>query len=428
MTRYALITVLLTIAGALAYPLASSPAHAQSAEVPGQRYQVLFEDLPEPDPGSGARNPPTVVEREAGDVLQVPPGFEVNLFASGLAHPRWMAIAPNGDVFLAETREGRITVMRDADHDGVAELVETFAFGYQRPHGLAFHDGYLYVADLQAVWRVPYVEGALTARGREPVTELGALGTPNGHWSRNIVFDPSGEYFYVAIGSRTNINEEPVPRATVQRFRTDGTDQTTYAGGLRNPVGIAFNPGTDDLYVVVNERDGYGDELVPDYFTRVEEGAFFGWPYAYLGPHPDPVFGAIRPDLVEASQAPDILFQAHSAPVGLTFYADGNFPEAYRNGAFVAHRGSWNSGSPTGYRIAFVPFDGNAPAGGYEVFATGFWRHGTETAEVWGRPAGLVIAADGSMLIADDAGQAVWRISYVGDVSEENLDTAAEGE
>ena len=417
---------------ALCAGLLVSPALAQSPEMVGQRYQVLFEDLPPPSAGTGARNPPSIVQRGPEDTLQVPEGFEVNLYASGLAHPRWMTLAPNGDVFLAETREGRITVLRDEDQDGIADRVETFSSGYQRPHGLAFHDGFLYVADLQAVWRVPYVNGALSARGREPITALGALGAANGHWTRNIVFDPSGDYFYVAIGSRTNVNEEPAPRGSIQRFRIDGTEQTTFAGGLRNPVGIAFFPGTSDLFTVVNERDGYGDDLVPDYFTKVEEGAFYGWPYAYLGPHPDPVFGAIRPDLVAATRAPDLLFQAHSAPVGLTFYDGDKFPEVYRNGAFVTHRGSWNSDAPTGYRVAFIPFEDGAPAGDYEVFATGFWRRGLETAEVWGRPAGLLVAADGSLLVADDTSRSIWRITYVGtgsaDMENTNPESPEEGE
>ena len=404
-----------TALAVLVVAIMSAPsAFAQSSTQVGQQVQLTFGQLTDPLPGSGSRNSPTVVDRAANDSLTVPDGFEVNLFASGLEHPRWMAIAPNGDVFLSETREGRITVLRDEDQDGVAEIIETFASGYNRPHGLAFLGDYLYVADLQAVWRVPYVDGALSATGREPVTELGALGTPNGHWTRNIVFSPDASQFYVAIGSRSNLNEEPVPRASVQRFNLDGSEQTTFAGGLRNPVGIAFNPGTDDLFVVVNERDGYGDEMVPDYFTQIEEGEFFGWPYAYLGPNPDPEFGEVRPDLVEQTASPDVLFQAHSAPVGLVFYDGDRFPDTYRNGAFVAHRGSWNSGVPTGYRVVFVPFEDGSPTGGYEVFADGFWRSGTDTAQVWGRPAGLTIAADGSMLIADDAGKAIWRVSYVG--------------
>ncbi len=392
-----------------------SPVHAQPASEVGQWIEVRFEDLPPPAPGTGVRNPPTVVTREEGEGLNVPPGFEANLFAEGLAHPRWMAIAPNGDVFLAETREGRITVLRDEDGDGAADLSETFASGYERPHGLAFHEGALYVADLQAVWRVPYEAGALSGRGREAVTERGALGAANGHWTRNLVFSPDGAHFYVAIGSRTNMEKEPEPRATVQRFRADGTEQITFTGGLRNPVGIAFHPHTDELYVVVNERDGYGDELVPDYLTRIGEGDFFGWPYAYLGPHPDPRWGDERPDLVAITSTPDVLFQSHSAPVGFVFYDGAQFPAGYHGGAFVAHRGSWNAGRPTGYRIVFVPFEESRPTGGYQVFADGFRRGGDETAEVWGRPAGLAVAQDGSLLIADDAGGTIWRIAYTGE-------------
>ena len=386
-----------------------------AGDAPGDTIHVRFEDLPDPAPGTGTFNAPQVVPRTEDDGLDVPPGFAATLFAEGLAHPRWMAIAANGDVFLAESREGRITVLRDTDGDGAADLIQTFAAGYQRPHGLAFHDGALYVADVQAVWRVPYEDGALTGRGREPITPRGALGSGSGHWTRNIVFSPDGAYFYVAIGSRSNLAADPEPRATVQRFNADGTGQVTFAGGMRNPVGIAFYPGTNDLYTVVNERDGYGDDLVPDYFTSIDQDDFFGWPYAYLGPHADPRYGADRPDLVELTRAPDVLFAAHSSPIGLVFYDGDQFPAPYRGGAFVAHRGSWNTSQPTGYRVVFVPFSGGRPEGGYEVFASGFRRGGDARAEVWGRPAGLAIAADGSLLIADDTGGTIWRITYNGE-------------
>jgi len=391
-------------------------AYAQVPDgTPGQSYFIQFSDLPPPVPGTGTFNAPRVVPRADSDTLEVPPGFQASLFATGLAHPRYMAIAPNGDVFLSESREGRITVLRDEDGDGAADLIQTFASGYQRPHGLAFHDGALYVADVQAVWRVPYEPGALSGRGREPITPRGALGPSSGHWTRNIVFSPDGEYFYLAIGSRSNVAVEPEPRATVQRFNADGTGQVTFAGGMRNPVGISFYPGTDDLYVVVNERDGYGDDLVPDYFTRVRQDDFFGWPYAYLGPHADPQYGADRPDLVGLTRAPDVLFAAHSAPIGLVFCEGDLFPAPYRGGAFVAHRGSWNTSQPTGYRVVFVPFERGRPRGGYEVFASGFRRGGEGTAEVWGRPAGLAIAQDGSLLIADDTGGTIWRVTYTGE-------------
>ena len=197
-----------------------------------------------------------------------------------------------------------------------------------------------------------------------------------------------------------------------QVFDLDGGGQRTFASGLRNPVGIAFRPGGDALYVVVNERDGVGDEMVPDYLTRIEDGDFFGWPYAYLGPNPQPGYGDRRPDLVARTKLPDVLFRSHSAPIGLVFYDGKSFPDDYRGDAFVALRGSWNAAVPRGYMIVRVPFEDGRPAGGYQVFATGFWERGENTASVWGRPAGLAVAADGSLLIADDTGGVIWRISY----------------
>ncbi len=395
--------------------LMPTAALAQSVELPGEQFFVRFDDLPLPGTGSGSFNPPDVVPRRAIDAPLVPAGFEVNLFAEGLSHPRWMTVASNGDVILAESSEGKLTLLRDADGDGVAELITTLARGYQRPHGLSIQNGTLYVADAQAVWRVPYDDGATQVRGRVPHTARGALGPSTGHWTRNIIFAPNVESFFVAIGSRRNLEIEAEPRATVQRFDADGQDQITFAGGLRNPVGIAFHPDTDELYVVVNERDGYGDDLVPDYLTRIQQGEFFGWPYAYLGPHADPDYGDRRPDLVEITTVPDVLFQAHSAPLGLVFYDGEQFPADYSGDAFVAFHGSWNRGEPTGYKIVRVPFENGRPLGGYENFATGFWRAGDSRAEVYGRPVGLAIAADGSLLVADDAGRAVWRISYVGE-------------
>lgn len=395
--------------------LSVNPAYAQSVELPGESFHITLDQLPAPEPDTDVFNPPDVVPRRAIDTPLVPEGFAANLFAENLSHPRWMTVAANGDVLLAESAEGRITLLRDTDGDGAADIIAPFARGYQRPHGLAIVGGELFVADQQAVWRLPYQPGDMEGRGRVPVTAQGALGPPNGHWTRNIVFAPDLTTFFVAVGSRRNLAIEAEPRATVQRFDSGGANQITFAGGLRNAVGIAFHPETDELYVVVNERDGYGDEMVPDYLTRIRQGEFFGWPYAYLGPNPDPEFGAERPDLVEVTTAPDVLFQAHSAPIGLVFYDGAQFPAAYQGDAFVAFRGSWNRGEPTGYKIVRVPFEGGRPLGTYENFATGFWRAGDTQAEVFGRPAGLAIAADGSLLIADDAGRAVWRISYVGE-------------
>ncbi len=403
------VAVLALAALALALPLRA----AEHGQPVGERFQILIEDLPPPYATPSASNRPRRIERPAGAALRVPEGFVVNRFAGGLEHARWMAVAPGGDILLIEPRADRITLLRDGDGDGRAELVRTFADDIRGPQGIAFSGAFLYVADRRQVWRYPYQPGQIRATApAQAVTAAGALGRGRGHSTRNIAFHPDGQSFFVAVGSRSNLGLEPEPRATVQRFARDGGAQATFASGLRNAVGIAFYPGTDDLYVVVNERDGLGDGLVPDYLTRLTAGGFYGWPYAYLGPHPDPAYGAKRPDLVAAALAPDLLFRSHSAPLGLVFYDARQFPAAYRGDAFVAFHGSWNAGRPTGYSVVRVPFEGGRPRGYYETFLSGFWARGEARAEVWGRPAGLAVAADGSLLVADDVGQAVWRISY----------------
>ncbi|MFP4004942.1 MAG: PQQ-dependent sugar dehydrogenase, partial [Alphaproteobacteria bacterium] len=325
-------------------------------------------------------------------------------------------LAPNGDVFLAQPEAGEVTLLRDADGDGKAEMKTTFAKGFKRPHGIAFVEGAVLIADIEGIWSLDYEPGDTRAEKRRRLTKRNAFGgAPGNHWTRNIAVAPDNSALYVAIGSMTNISEEPEPHATVQRFDMDGGNQTTFTAGLRNPVGIAFYPGTNHLYVVVNERDGYGDGMVPDYFTRIEEGEFFGWPYAWLGPNPDPKMKGKHPDLVKKTQVPDLLFEAHSAPIGLVFYDRDQFPKDYRGDAFVALRGSWNSGEPTGYKVVRVKFKDGEPTGWYENFAAGFWTAGEDKARVWGRPAGLLVAADGSLLIADDTGGTVWRVSWTGE-------------
>lgn len=379
------------------------------------RYEIRFEDLPKLGATPSSVNPPKRVARQPEDGLRVPQGFKADIFAEGLRHPRWMGLAPNGDVFLAEAGAGKITLLRDRDGDGKAETVTTYAKGFKRPHGIAFVEGAVLIADTEGIWSLEYGPGDTLAKKRRLLTRRGAFGgAPQNHWTRNIAVAPDRSALYVAIGSKSNISEEPRPHATVQKFDMDGGNQTTFAAGLRNPVGIAFYPGTDDLYVVVNERDGYGDAQVPDYLTRIEKGAFYGWPYAWLGPNPDPEMKGKRPDLVKKTKRPDLLFEAHSAPIGLVFYDETQFPESYRGDAFVALRGSWNSGEPTGYKIVRVKFENGRPAGWYDNFTVGFWKAGEDRAQVWGRPAGLLIAADGSLLIADDTGGTVWRVSYEG--------------
>jgi len=395
----------------LALDLEAQPAGA--VERLGQHYQVSPSDLPDPYATPAVANPPEKVPRPSARALEVPEGFAVVAFATGLADARWLATAPDGDVFLAEPDPGKITLLRDEKGGGKATLVTTFAGGFDRPHGLAFHGGYLYVADIERVWRIPYRDGALKAEAApEPVTAAGALGSGFGHWTRDIAFRPDGSGFYVAIGSASNIGEDPSPRATIQEFGASGKAQRTFASGLRNPVGIAFHPATGELFAVVNERDGMGDDLVPDFLTHVERGAFYGWPYAYIGAHPQPGYGDKRPDLAAKTVVPDLLFRSHSAPLGLVFYTGGQFPERYRGDAFVALHGSWNSSEPRGYAVVHVPFEKGRPVGGYENFVTGFWIAGEKRAQVWGRPVGLAIAKDGSLLIADDVGQSIWRVSY----------------
>jgi len=396
----------------LAFSVGPSGIGRAADVAPGTRFEVRPEDLPPPYETPSARNGPRALAPPAAGLPRVPAGFAVNLFAAGLSSARNLITAPNGDLFLAESRAGRITLLRDEDGDGVADLILVFASGLQEPYGLAVRPGALYVADLRGTWRFDYEAGDKTARGQaELITPEGAFGPAGGHRTRNLAFSPDGARFYVAIGSASNIAEDPSPRASIQVFEADGSGQRSFATGLRNPVGMAIHPDSGDLYVVVNERDGLGDELVPDYLTRVEDGDFFGWPYAYIGTNPQPGFAERRPDLVARSRVPDLLFLSHSAPLGLVFYDHDAFPEAYRGNAFVALHGSWNAARPRGYVVARVPFEDGRPAGHYEAFMTGFWIAGDRQAGVWGRPAGLAVAADGSLLVADDLGNRIWRVS-----------------
>lgn len=397
---------------ALAMPRA---AIAQVGQQPGERLSIDPHTLPAPYASPSASNPPRRVARPADARLRVPPGFAVSLFAEGMQGPRNFAVAPNGDVFVVESFVNRIVVLRAPPGASQAAQREVFVEGLRRPHGVQFVGDHLYVADLERVWRIAYQPGDLKARARpEPVTADGQLGTQNGHFTRNLIFAPDGSHFFAAIGSAGNIGEEPAPRATVVRFRADGSNREVVAAGTRNPVGLAFRPGTNELWTVVNERDGLGDGLVPDYLARVTDGAFYGWPYAYIGPNPQPGFGQRRPDLVAQTRVPDLLFESHSAPIGLTFYSGTSFPAEYRGDAFVALRGSWNANLPRGYVIARVPFRDGRPVGHYETFAAGFWIGGEGRADVWGRPAGVAVAADGALLIADDTGNTIWRVQWQG--------------
>ena len=385
---------------------------AQSADLPGQRFSISPASLSKPYATPAVANDSKAIARAAGALPKAPAGFTVSIFADNLPHARWMTVASNGDVFLAESDAGKIVVLRPSPDGTHAAKIRTFASGFDRPHGLAIHGGALYVADVKSLWRIPYSDGALGASGKRIHLADTTPAQGVGHFTRDIVFDSKGT-LYLTIGSRNNTSEDPLPYASVQIVKPDGS-LWTFASGLRDPVGIAFYPGTDDLYVTVNERDGLGDDLPPDYLTRIQKGDFFGWPYAYIGNHPDPDYGKKRPDLEAKTKAPDVLFHAHSAPLGLVFYDGNQFPSEYKGSAFVALHGSWNSAHPTGYKVVRVKFASGRPENVYENFLTGFWDGTSSPARVWGRPVGLVVAKDGSLLVTDDVGGTVWRVAYKG--------------
>ena len=392
-----------------------------AADHPGQRFQISPASLVKPYATPAAGNESTAIPRPAGVIPEVPRGFQISVFADHLSNARWMAVAPNGDVFLAEPTDsgGKITVLRDTNGDGKADKTFTFlpaSAGFVYPHGLAFHEGYLYVGDLRGIWRFSYKDGQTAAGAPEKVTtKVGDLRPHGNHVTRDIAFGPDGS-LYLALGSRDNISDFK-PGAQVFKVNSDGS-MSEFASGIRNPVGIAFAPGTSTLYVSTNERDGLGDDLPPDYFTSVKPGGFYGYPFAYIGKNPDPVWGAKDPGgKVASTITPDVLFHAHSAPTGLAFYSGSSFPAEYKGDAFVSLHGSWNAGNPTGYKVVRVHFVNGTPQNGYENFVTGFWNGmggNGEPARVWGRPAGLAVARDGSLLIADDVGNVVWRVAYTG--------------
>ena len=427
------LSLLLTPATAQQSP-ANDPASLPEQQL-GHRFTVKAEDLPPPHTG------PVVAARSlvvpyAGQAPRVPEGFAATPFATGLAHPRRLLVLPNGDVIVAEQQRGWLTLLRDSDGDGKADFVERHAEGFNGPYGLAWRDGYVLVADQDGIWRVPHILGNLRPGrpsvqhiadvpadqrkatphqvGEEMITAKGVFGIVRGHANRHLAVDPKTGALFVGVGSSGNIGVEPEPKATIQRFEADGSGQTTYATGMRNATALAFNPDTGELWATVQERDGLGDRLVPDYLTHVEKGAFYGWPYSYIGQNPMPGFAQMRPDKVQSAVKPDFLFEAHSSLLDILFYTGDQFPAEYRGDAFVAVKGSWNRSEPIGYKVVRVPFKDGRPQGWYENFAVGFWVSGVHRAEVWGRPTALAIAKDGALLVADDTGGTIWRIAYTG--------------
>jgi glucose/arabinose dehydrogenase len=371
----------------------------------GQSFSVKPQDLPAPFATASASNGSSVVPYR-GQTLRVPEGFTAQPFATGLSNPRRLLVLPNGDVIVTIQDGGEI--LRLHDHDGHADAPTRVATGFDRPYGLAWRNNELLVVDQQGIWSVPE-HGA-----KRMLTARHVFGAAYGHENRSIAIDPKTGALFISVGSMGNVAIEPPVKATIQRFDADGKNQATFATGMRNPTALAFNPDTGDLFATVQERDDLGDRLVPDYLTRVAQGAFYGWPYAYIGPNPQPKLGAQHPDKVKAAVVPDLLFEAHSALLDLVFYTADQFPAQYRGSAFVALHGSWNRAQATGYKIVRVPFRNGQPEGSYENFATGFWVGGLRRAEVWGRPAALAVAKDGALLVADDTGGTIWRIAYTG--------------
>jgi glucose/arabinose dehydrogenase len=388
---------------------------------PGVEYHISVKDLPPVYATPSARNGPRIVDRPPGAMPQVPRGFTITEYASGFRNPRHLTTAPNGDIFVTESGPGEIRVLRDSDNDGKPDLNTVFTKGLRQPFGLAFYPPgpdpkYVYIADTDGVVRLPYRNGDTAARGdSEPVTSLSAGGrlTGGGHWTRDIVFSKDGRKLYVSIGSLTNVNEGNNPiedaRARIFEMNPDGSEKRTYAWGIRNPVGIAVQPETGDLWTSVNERDGLGDDLVPDYITRVREDGFYGWPWFYLGANPDPRHKKNpHAELAGKVLLPDVLVQAHSASLNMTFYTGDQFPPEYRGDAFAAFHGSWNREIRTGYKVVRVPLEKGKPSGVYQDFVTGFV---TPEGNVWGRPVGLAVTKDGALLMSEDAHNTIWRIT-----------------
>jgi glucose/arabinose dehydrogenase len=366
--------------------------------------------LPPPFATPSARNQSKVIDRPAGAQLKVPAGFAVEEFLSGIERPRTMILGPSKELLITDTSfasKGAVYVVPNPlQSKDKRKLIE----GLSGPFGLAFWKDYLYVGETTSIKRYKYDAKAMTAGPGEEVVSLKDFG--NGHNTRNILFDRKGEKMYVEIGSQSNVNagEDPM-RAAVNRFNPDGTGHEIFVSGTRNPTGIHLYPGTDTIWITVEERDELGDDLVPEYFTHIEQGRFYGWPYAYIGPNEDPRRKGERPDLVAKAIAPDVLLPAHGSATGFTFYTGKMFPPEYQGGAFIALHGSWNRAQRQGYEIRFLPFKSGKPVGEAKPFLTG-WMLAPDNPEVWGRPVSCLEMADGSLLVSDDGGKKIWRVTY----------------
>jgi glucose/arabinose dehydrogenase len=426
-------------------PKATAGAEKSGAwhdDKPGDLHHFTADKLAAPFASESAGNGPKVAPRPDGAMPAVPKGFKVSVFAGDTGKARLALRAPNGDIIVSEAAKGQVSILRPGAGGDKAETVSVYATGLSRPYGLALwpsgaNPKYLYVANVNSVVRFPYALGDLKAKG-EPETVVEKIAdTGGGHVTRTLAFSKDDRTLFVSVGSATNIasgigKEPPQPlaqwekehglggawaeeadRATVLAFDADGKNRRNYANGLRNCVGMLVHPQTGDLFCSVNERDELGDNLPPDYVTRVKQGGFYGWPWYYLGAHEDPRLKGIRPDLKDKVTVPDTLIQAHSAPLGMVVYqapagAKHAFPKEYEGDIFLALHGSWNRGTRTGYKVIRVMMKNGAPTGQYQDFMTGMVL---SDRDVWGRPAAVTVAADGALLVVDDAGGVVWRVA-----------------
>ena len=372
--------------------------------------------LPPPYATRGVAKPSRIVNWPADKLPVAPEGFEVSLFADDLDNPRTIYVLPNGDVLVMESLrrdgESRVLLFRDMNKDGRPDQRHVFLRGLNRAFGMTLVGSRFYVGNTDGIVVFPHSAGDTRIRRRpEKILNLPA----GGHYTRNIIGDANGDKLYVAVGSATNVDEQRVDekdwrRAAILQINRDGSNMRVFASGLRNPVGMDWEPQSKTLWSVVNERDMLGDELVPDYLTSVRQGAFYGWPFSYFGQNEDPRKKGERPDLVAKAIKPDYALGSHVAPLGLAFYRGTSFPKRYHGGAFIGMHGSWNRSTLVGYKVAFVPFQNGKPSGAIEDFLTGFIAN-PKTSEVYGRPVGVAAWTDGSLLVTDDGAGKVWRVS-----------------
>jgi glucose/arabinose dehydrogenase len=360
--------------------------------------------LPPPFATPSSTNRPRVIAKPADAQLHVPDGFAVAPYAEGFEQPRYMTLGPTKEILLSDSKAGVVYILEP----GRKKLIEKL----DRPYGLAFWKDYLYVAETTSVKRYKYDAKQMTAGPGEEVVDM--KGLDKAHWTRAVLFDKDGKKMYVGVGSGSNVDPgDPPMRAAINRFNPDGSGHEIFASGTRNPTSIHWYPGTDTLWASVQERDLLGDDLVPDYFTHILQGGFYGWPYAYIGPHEDPRRKGEKPDLVKKTIVPDVVLGAHVAVIDFEFYTGTQFPKHYQGGAFFAFHGSWNRSKRVGQSIGYMPFKNGKPSGPLEEFLYG-WMLAPDKPEVWGRPVGLLQMTDGSLLVSEDGNNKIYRISYKG--------------